>query len=81
MLEDAASQAARSDVQCGQRLALIATVEQHLGHSLVVGSAGGGALLSRFICLITRKMAKATITKSSSVLMKIPYFTAVFSLR
>jgi len=56
--------ATTGDVQFGQRLALIGIVEQHSGHSFVVGSAAGGPFFSRFICLTTKKMAKATMAKS-----------------
>ncbi len=63
-----------SEVQLGQRVALRGMVEKHFGHSLVVVSTGRGSSLrrKRFICLMTRKMAKATITKSSIELIKAP---------
>jgi len=32
-----------SDVQCGQRVALIGMIVKQCGHSFVVGSAGAGA--------------------------------------
>lgn len=55
-----------SDVQLGHRVALIAIVEQHRGHSFVTGTAGAlSAHFIRFIALMTTKMHIATTTKSS----------------
>jgi hypothetical protein len=66
-----------SEVQCGQRVALIGIVEKQRGHSLVVGSAGAaGACSSRcfseFIALIIRKIQNATMMKSIVTLMNEP---------
>lgn len=71
----APSQAAfRSAVQCAQRTAFAGIDDKHNGHSLVAagGGAGAGFGMSRFTCLMSRKMAKATITKSRMVLMNRP---------
>ena len=65
-------EAAKSDVQWPQRVALIGTGVQQYGQSLVVGAATS-FFFSRLICLITRKIAKATMRKSSTVLMNAPY--------
>src|ERR1035437_4710604 len=65
-----------SEVQCGQRVALIGIVEKQRGHSLVVGSTAAGACSSRcfmvFIALMIRKMQNATIMKSMITLMNEP---------
>jgi len=65
------------DVQCAQRTAFSGIVDRHCGQVLVVGSAGGPCV-SRFICLTTKKMQKATITKSRMLLRNTPYLMAVF---
>ena len=54
-----------SEVQFGQRLALIGMFVKQRGHSLVIGVAGAGAGLRcrLLIPLIIRKMARATIRK------------------
>src|SRR6476620_9883046 len=46
------------------------------GQSLVVGAEVGTGFFRRFSCLITKKIANATITKSMIVLMNNPYFIA-----
>src|ERR1017187_3536345 len=65
-----------SEVQWGQRVALIGMVEKQRGHSFVVGSAATGACSSRcfmvFIALMTRKIQNATMRKSMIVLMNEP---------
>ena len=59
-------------MQWAHFVALIGTLERHSGQSFVVGSAGAGAFFKRFICLITMKMAKATMTKSSTLFRNRP---------
>src|SRR5574341_1989975 len=63
-----------SDVQCGHRSALMAILEQQYGQSLVVGTAGAGAgcRFNRFTWRMSRKMAKATMRKSITVLRNSP---------
>ena len=56
-----------SDVQCGQRVALIGMVVKQCGHSLVVGSAGGGAFLVALAALTIMKITKAILRKSFTV--------------
>ena len=63
---------APTDVQCGHRFALSGMAEVQNGHSFVVTGAGASARFSRFICLTTMKMAKATIRKSTTVLRNTP---------
>jgi PPM family protein phosphatase len=65
-----------SDVQCPQRVALIGMLIWQYGQSFVVGAAATTGFFSRFIALMTTKMAKATIRKSITVLMNTPYLIA-----
>jgi hypothetical protein len=66
--------ACSSEVQNGQREALIGMVEKQCEHSLVVGSSTGAASsrLSLLSPLINIKMANATIKKFMTVLMNRP---------
>jgi hypothetical protein len=61
-------------VQWGQRVALIEIVDRQYGHSFVVGSAGSSSSFrsSRLIWRTIKKIAKATMTKSITVLMNNP---------
>jgi hypothetical protein len=65
-----------SEVQLGQREALMAILEKQNGQSLVVGAAATfGASARRRMLLIARmrrKTAKATIKKVMMLLMKAP---------
>ena len=63
-----------SDVQFGQRNALIEIVEKQNGHSFVVGAAGvaGLAGASLFAARIIMKMTKATIKKLITLLRNKP---------
>src|ERR1700693_2785991 len=64
---------ASTEVHCGQRLAPAGMVLRHSGHSLVAGGGGGAGFgMKRFTCLMTRKITKATITNSMTVLIKRP---------
>jgi hypothetical protein len=63
--------AARSDVQFGQRTAPSGIVNRQYGQGFVVGAASGPRCM-RLTWRTTRKMTKATMTKSMIVLMKIP---------
>src|SRR5262249_11075110 len=64
-----------SDVQCGHRVAFRGTAEMQYGHSFVVGeAAGSGFLVKRLTWRIKRKMAKATMRKSMTVLRNSPTF-------
>ncbi len=78
LLELRSYAASSCDVQFGRRVALIGMLEQQKEQSLVVGAAGGSSSFrfSRFIALTTRKIAKAMIMKSITVLMKSPMFQA-----
>jgi hypothetical protein len=62
----------RSEVQFGQRVALIGIAEQQKPHSLVLAGAASGAFLIRFTCFTIKNITKATIRKSRTVLRKIP---------
>ncbi len=55
-----------SDVQFGQRVALMEMVLMQCGHSLVVGSAGAGAFFMLLADLTMRKITKAMIRKSTT---------------
>ena len=59
-------------VQCGQRVALIGIVMAHAGQSFETGSAAGAGRFIWLIAFTTRKMAKATMRKSISRVMKLP---------
>ena len=63
-----------SEVQLGQRLALIGISVRQNGHSLVVGSSGGASSsrLRLFMPLISINTAKATIRKLTILLKKTP---------
>ena len=63
-----------SDVQCAQRVASIGISDRQRGHFFVVGSAGGASsfFFAAFMALTTMKMARATMMKSSTVLMNVP---------
>lgn len=62
-----------SEVQFGQRTASMEIVLKQYGHSLVVGGpAGAGLACRRLICLISRKITRATMTKSIRLLMNAP---------
>jgi hypothetical protein len=66
-----------SEVQCGQRVALIGICDRQCGQSLVVGAAGASSCffsVKRLTCFINKKMAKATIKKSMTVFRKMQYF-------
>ena len=59
-----------SEVQLGQRVALIEMVLKQCGHSFVVGSAAGagaGFFLAALAALTIMKMTKAMIRKSMTV--------------
>ena len=62
------------DVHMGQRTALMGISLAHWGQFLVVGSAGGASSLrlAAFMLLTSMKMAKATMRKLITVLMKTP---------
>ena len=62
---------ATTDVHCAQRLAAAGMALRHSGHDLVAGAEGGGGM-KRFTCLMIKKITKATITNSMTVLMKMP---------
>jgi len=66
-----------SEVQCGQRVALIGMLNRQYGQSLAVGSAGGASsfLLSMLICRMRRNTAKATMMKLMSVFTNTPSLT------
>ena len=66
--------AASSDVQLGQRVALMGMAVKQNGQSFVVGSAGGASSVRfrEFIPLITMNMAKATIRNEMIVLRNTP---------
>jgi hypothetical protein len=66
----------RSDAQCPHFVALSGTLIKQCGQSLTVAAAAGAGLFKRFMSLITRKIANATITKSMIVLMNAPYLIA-----
>src|SRR5690242_20636182 len=76
-----------SDVQFGQRVALIGMTLKQYGQSFVVGSAGGGAFFRLLKPLMIRKITKATITKSITVCRNTPHLTiasptvSVFSVK
>ena len=74
LILDQAADGPSSEVQFGQRLALIAMVEKQKGHSLVVGSAGGASSwrLRLFMPLISMNTAKATIVKLITALKNTP---------
>src|SRR5882762_12040616 len=57
----------KSDVQCGHLAALIGMLVAQKRHSVIEGASGSGLRFIRFICRTTRKMAKATIRKSTTV--------------
>jgi hypothetical protein len=59
-----------SEVQCGQRVALMGMADRQWGQSLVAGAGAG--FRKRFICLMIRKIANAMIKKLRMVLRKIP---------
>ncbi len=63
-----------SEVQCGQRVALMGMLKRQYEHSLVEGAAGAGfgwrCIL--LICRTSKKIANATIRKSITVLRNSP---------
>ena len=61
-------------MHCGQRLAARAMLEQQNGHSLLVGPASGtgGATVSLFTALTSKKMQKAMMTKLMQLLRNSP---------
>jgi len=64
-----------SEVQYGQRVALIGMLDRQYGHSLVVGAGGGASSfpwLMRLTRRTTKKITRDTIRKSRTLLIKIP---------
>lgn len=63
-----------SEVQCGQRVALIGMFNRQYGYSLVVGSAGRSCSfsLSLLIWRMRRNTTKATMTKLMIVFTNTP---------
>ena len=66
-----------SDVQFGQRVALMEIVLKQYGQSLVVGSAGAGAFFNLFAIFTMRKITKAMIRKSIMDCTKTPHVMTV----
>jgi hypothetical protein len=60
-----------SDVQCGQRVALIGIVIEQNGHSFETGS-GPGDFLKLLIARTKRKMQNATMRKLTTSVTKAP---------
>lgn len=61
-----------SEVQLGQRTALIGMIEKQKGHSFVTGTVGGVCRFSLFTLLTRRNIEKDTIKKVTTVLIKSP---------
>ena len=64
-----------SDVQFGQRVALMGIAVKQNEHSFVEGSGAGGSFLTLFTFFITRKTEKATMRKLIMVLINTPGLT------
>jgi hypothetical protein len=60
------------DAQYLHFLALIGTLDKQCGHCFSVGSGFDSSFLSLFICLIIMNIAKAIITKSTTVFINNP---------
>ena len=65
-------QAFSSEVQFGQRFALMGIIVKQKGHSLVTGGGASSSLVSLFKKRITVKIARAIIKKLIIVLMNTP---------
>ena len=61
-----------SEVQCGQRVALIGIVIEQKGQSFDTGALFDDGLFILFTALTTRKMQNATIKKLIVSVMKFP---------
>jgi hypothetical protein len=57
----------KSEVQCGHRVALIGMLDRQNAHSRVEGAGSSCLRFILLICLITRKITKATSRKSITV--------------
>jgi len=63
---------ASSDVQCGQRLALMGIVIEHKGQSLETAGASGAGFFILLSARTIRKMQNATIKKLTTNVTKLP---------